>query len=309
MKINVMAPVALFVYNRLDNTKQTIEHLKRNAFAEETPLYIFSDGGKDEKSWKAVNELRAYLHTITGFKEVYVIERPENIYLERNIIEGIAYVLQRHDRIIVLEDDICTSPVFLSYMNEALCKYENEKRVMHVTAFTNLDVPELGDTYFTRHMAGTGWATWGDRWTYFKHYPSREEALRGLTVEDIDELQFGGVFPCLKSLDRVPIPWDICWKIVIYRQGGFCLSPTHTLIKNIGLSSGTHFNIFNNRLFGSYVFDRPYRTEPIVLDDIPIAINPIVESAYVEAMRDHGMRYNWFGKIVRFFYLRFIKHK
>ena len=76
------SPIALFVYNRLDNTQKTIEHLQRNSLADESILYIFSDGGKNEESWKKVKEVRNYLHTITGFKEVHIIERPENYYLE-----------------------------------------------------------------------------------------------------------------------------------------------------------------------------------------------------------------------------------
>ena len=64
-----VSPIAMFVYNRLDNTRTTIEYLKRNELASESSLYIFSDGGKNEASWKAVNEVRAYLHTVTGFKE------------------------------------------------------------------------------------------------------------------------------------------------------------------------------------------------------------------------------------------------
>ncbi len=303
-----LAPIALFVYNRLDNTHQTIEHLLRNPLAEKSPLYIFSDGGKDEKSWEKVNELRAYLHTISGFAEVHVIERPENFYLERNIIDGIAYVLERHDSIIVMEDDVCASPVFLAYMNEALQKYADNAKVMHITGFTNLDVPHLGDTYFTPHMAGTGWATWRDRWQHFKHFTNRREALEGLTQADCDAIEYGGVFPCLQSLNRNPIPWDICWNVIIYRRGGLCLSPTHTLIKNIGLNSGAHFNALN-RLFGSFEYDRPFRTKPIVLEDIPVEINPVIEEFNAAALKDHGMRYNLLGKIVRFFYLKFFKNR
>ena len=151
-----LSPIALFVYNRLDNTQATINHLNSNPLASESILYIFSDGGKDETSWKKVQEVRDYLHTITGFKEIHIIERPENFYLERNIIEGIKQVLNSHETIIVLEDDICTSPVFLEYMNNALDKYADNSKVMHIAGFTNLDIPEKGDTYFTHHMSGWG---------------------------------------------------------------------------------------------------------------------------------------------------------
>lgn len=306
-KILPLSPIALFVYNRLDNTQKTIEHLKANTLASESILYVFSDGGKDEESWKKVKEVRSYLHSIKGFKEVHIIERPENYYLERNVCEGIAYVFERHETIIVMEDDVCTSPNLLEYFNNALQKYSCESRVMHIASFTNLDIPEFGDTYFTPHMSGCGcWATWKNRWKYFKHYSSREEALKGFTNEELNKIEYGGNFPCLKSLDRMPIPWDICWEITIHKMKGLCLHPTHTLIRNIGLSSGTHFNAFN-RIFGWYDFDRPYRTNPIILKDIPIEENPVIERMYADALKDHGMRYNWFGKIVRYFYKLIIR--
>ena len=303
MNSSFPAPVALFVYNRLRNTSQTIEHLKKNKLADRTPLYIFSDGGKDKASWKEVNRLRNYLHTIDGFGEVHIVERPENFYLERNIIEGIAYVLQRHDRIIVLEDDICTSPVFLEYMNNALDKYASTPQVMHIAGFTNLDIPQWGDTHFTPHMSGWGWATWKDRWQqHFVHFASRPEALQGMTPGDLDKLEYGGNFRCLHSLDKNPIPWDICWEIAIHKQKGLCLCPTHTLVRNIGIGNGTHFS--SCRLFGWYEYDRPFRTKGIALNDIPIKENPSIEALYAQALKDHGMQYNLLGKIVRWGYLK-----
>ena len=302
-----LSPIALFVYNRLDNTQITIEHLKRNIFAPQSILYIFSDGGKDEESWKQVQNVRDYLHTITGFKEIHIIERPVNYYLERNIIEGIAYVLDRHNTIIVLEDDICTSPVFLKYMNEALDKYAAVPEVMHIAGFTNLDIPEKGDTYFTPHMTGWGWATWKNRWNHFTHFQTREEALRGLSDFDKNKMEYNGNFTCLKSLDRNPIPWDICWEICIYKQKGLCLHPTHTLVKNVGINNGTHFSA--SKLFGWYEYDRPYRNTPISLKDIPIKEDNHIEELYSKALKDHGMRYNLFGQIIRYVYKLLIKSK
>lgn len=306
--MKTLAPVILFVYNRADNTAKTIEHLQRNHLSQDTELYVFSDGGRDDASWQAVNEVRAMLKGVTGFKKIKVIERPYNYYLERNVIEGITEVLSAHDRAIILEDDICTSPYFLTYMNEALELYKDEQRVMHIAGFTNLDVPELGDTYFTPHMSGQGWATWSDRWTKFVHYTSRKEALAGLTQDDINRITYNGNFPCLGSLDRNPIPWDICWKLVIYRNNGLCLHPTHTLLRNIGLGSGTHFGFKNSKLFGWYEFDRPFSTRKIKVGGIPVAENPEIEAQYALALKDHGMRYNLLGRVTRWAY-RLVKRK
>lgn len=311
-EIKSFAPVAMFVYNRLDNTRKTVECLLRNTLAGETDVYVFSDGGKDAASWKLVNEVRAFFHELKAevdsrhyLRSLTLVERPENIYLERNITEGIARVLQEHDRIIVLEDDICTSPYYLQYMNEAFELYEDVPRVMHVAGFTNLavDVP----FYFTPHMSGWGWGTWRDRWqTHFRHYRTREEALEGMSPADEDRMQYGGVFPCLRSLDKRPIPWDICWEIAIYKQGGLCLTPGHTMVKNIGLKNGTHFRAFD--LLQHYEFDRDPWPEPVRLTRTASpSPSPRLETLFAEAIRDWGIRYTVLGKIVRFFYRKFVK--
>ena len=41
------APIVLFVYNRPDHTRRTVEGLLGNAEAKESLLYIFADGPKE----------------------------------------------------------------------------------------------------------------------------------------------------------------------------------------------------------------------------------------------------------------------
>lgn len=314
-----LAPVALFVYNRLAHTEQTLRHLLRNTLAHATDLYVFSDGGKDAASCRQVEALRRQLRalkeenaTTRALKSITLIERPENFYLERNIIEGIAYVLDRHDRIIVLEDDICTAPHYLEYMNAALDLYADEPRVMHITGFTHLDLlgehpqllPPRSETYFTRHAAGWGWGTWRDCWHHhFRHYTSRREALEGLSAADIDTLEYGGAFPCLHSLDRTPIPWDVCWEIGLFRAGGLTLAPAHTLVRNIGLNGGTHFGSASP-LLQRFVYDRPPIDRPIALSRAVPQIDPAVEQLFAETIRDWGIRYTLLGRVARWIYRR-----
>lgn len=302
-----LSPVALFVFNRLENTVKTINHLKQNALAAHTELYVFSDGGKDEESWHKVRQVRQFLRTVSGFRSVTIIEREVNFYLERNIIEGLAQVLATHDRVIVLEDDICTSPVFLTYMNDALEMYRHEAKVMHISGFTNLDIEPASGTHLTAHMCGWAWGTWADRWQHFTHFTSRQEALERVNSELRTQIEYGGAFPCLKTLDKSPIPWDICWEIAVRKRGGLCLNPNHTLVKNIGLTNGTHYGA--SRLFGWYEFDRPFSSQPVVLENIPLRKNPDVELMYARALRNHGMRYNLIGRVVRFVYKKFRRRK
>ena len=75
------APVALFVYNRPNHTRQIIEALLSNPEAPETLLHIFSDAAKSTVESNAVKEVRAYIASIKGFKTVTIIERETNFGL------------------------------------------------------------------------------------------------------------------------------------------------------------------------------------------------------------------------------------
>ncbi len=300
------APIALFTYNRLDNLKKTIACLRRNSLSKETPIYVFSDGGRDEKSWLDVNKVRCWIKQNTQFfKSVTLIERSENFYLERNITEGISQVLSLDERIIVLEDDVLVSPYFLNYINDALEYYKDDKKVMHVSGFTNLDVPQKGDVYFTRHMAGWGWATWKDRWmNHFIHFKTKSEALSQMTPQKISLIEYGGNFPCLKSLEKNPIPWDICWEIAIYKTDGLCLSPSQTLVRNCGINQGTHFK--SMRLFGHYEYDRDFISRRLDVRKSPVEADQEVEEVLnPKALKDYGFRYNLLGKLARYIYKKF----
>ena len=369
--MNKLSPVALFVYNRADNTERTLRALMANSLAPQTDLYVFSDGGRDEESWKAVRQVRALLHAVEAevsrartLNNITIVERPENFYLERNIIEGINQVLEHHETVIVLEDDIVTAPHFLEFMNDAFRIYKDEKRVMHVGGFTRIEAPsrtpsplplkgeggryqeekdpsksprqgrlagaetanpepraalersealpltgERGEgLYFSPFMAGWGWGTWRDRWNgHFLHFASREEALEGISAKLLDDIEYGGVFPCLKDLNRRPIPWDICWGLAIRRAGGLCLYPARTLVRNIGLDGGTHYRSmprWATRLIQRYEYDRqPYDGRIEVVAQEPI-VNPEVEAQMKAALTDWGIRYTWLGRLLRRIFVR-----
>ena len=128
-----LAPILLFVFARLDHTKRTIEALAANELALKSDLIIYSDAARSEEEKKSVNQVREFLNSVKGFRSITVVERNKNYGLARNIIEGVTDVCNRYGRVIVLEDDLVTSPHFLSFMNSALDKYETDQRVWHIS--------------------------------------------------------------------------------------------------------------------------------------------------------------------------------
>lgn len=163
----ILAPVCLFNYNRLLETKQTVEALKNNYLAFASELFIFSDGPKDDASAKKVNEVREYLKTINGFKSITIYESPTNKGLANSIISGVTEIIEKHGKVIVLEDDLITSPNFLNFMNQALNFYEKNNKIFSISGYT-LELPSLKytkkDFYYGYRASSWGWATWLDRW-------------------------------------------------------------------------------------------------------------------------------------------------
>ena len=132
----MLAPVALFTYKRPEHTKATLDALVRNTLAAQTQLFVFSDGPKNESDSAAVESVRKLVRKTSGFASVTLIERRENMGLARSIIVGATELLDRHESIIVLEDDLVTSRNFLSYMNNALVHYQNDPFAFSVTGHT-----------------------------------------------------------------------------------------------------------------------------------------------------------------------------
>lgn len=96
-----LAPIALFVYNRPDHTKQTVESLQKNDLAGESDLFIFSDGVKGEADHENVRKVREYIKTINGFKSVTIIENERNCGLANSIIDGVTLMLKKYGRVIL----------------------------------------------------------------------------------------------------------------------------------------------------------------------------------------------------------------
>ena len=96
-----ISPIILFVYNRFWHTYKTIEALKKNKLANQSILFIYSDGAKSEKDNLEVQKVRNYIKSIKGFKLVKIVEREKNYGLANNIINGVTEIINKHNKIIV----------------------------------------------------------------------------------------------------------------------------------------------------------------------------------------------------------------
>ncbi|MGR5302993.1 glycosyltransferase [Vibrio alfacsensis] len=244
MSSNNLAPIILFVYNRKDHTQQTIQALQKNKLAEQSDLIIYSDGPKSANAISQVQEVRDYLKTINGFKSVKLIERDENWGLAENIIDGVSEIVNQYGKVIVMEDDIVTSPTYLLFMNQSLDLYENEKKIWHISGW-NYPLADgcNTDAFFWRVMNCWGWATWNDRWQYFNKDP--QKLIDKWKDEDIHRFNVDGTHDfwsqVLNNQSGKLNTWAIFWYATIFSNNGLCLNPYQSYVKNIG-NDGTGEN-------------------------------------------------------------------
>src|SRR5574341_550215 len=162
-----IAPISLFVYNRLRHTQQTVEALQKNELANVSHLFVFSDGPKSETDKEKVLKVREYIKTVTGFKSVTLIEREQNLGLGNSIITGVTEIVNRYGKIIVLEDDLVTSLYFLKFMNEALAFYTDDPRIYTITGYSfPIKFPKdyHYPVYLSYRHSSWGWGTWKENW-------------------------------------------------------------------------------------------------------------------------------------------------
>jgi len=246
-----LAPIGLTVYGRLEHTKKTVEALQKNTLAKESKLYIFSDGPKYGDEDKVKN-MREYLKTIDGFKEVKIVERLENDRIENNRA-GRKYLLEIYDKLIWMAEDVITAPGYLQFMNDALDFYAKSRMVVNISGYCppiNID-----KNYKKDYFALPRFSAWGvglmskyykvdteiDKEIYFDILNNKtkvddfnkkagEEALNIMAMVEDGRIQAG---------DMQSTFWQVVdSKLTIY--------PIKSLVHNIGNdSSGVHMPTTN----------------------------------------------------------------
>ena len=288
------APILLFVYNRPSHTRRCIESLLKNSLASESHLFIYADGAKDESQQETVNEVRSYIRSIQGFKQVTLIERNENWGLARNIIDGVTTQVNRYGKVIVLEDDLIVAPYFLQFMNDSLETYKDEPKVGHIQACDFTQDPTLPETFLIKWTGSWGWGTWDRAWKHFN--PNGKELLKKLEERKLTyTFDFNGKYGFTRMLRRQiegkNNSWAIRWNASLFLEDILSLNVGRSLVQNEGFD-GTGTNCGGGGLYSSNLHLNKLNV---------IRINPIEENqeARKAFMRYYGRTNSFWAKAIR----------
>jgi hypothetical protein len=239
----MLAPIVCFVYNRPWHTRQVIEALQRNTLAKDSELFIFSDAPKNEATTDKVYEVRKYLTGITGFKKIHISENKENIGGNLYIKPGVSEVIAEYGKVIIVEDDIVTAPLFLKYLNEALNAFENNEKIWSIAGYVPpFKIPSsyVKDILLSPRFSSWGWGIWKDRWESVDW----DKVGADIILKDslIKKSFCRGGEDLYNTLVKFPEIWDIAVYHTQWKLNKMTVYPRYSLVKNIGTDgTGVHF--------------------------------------------------------------------
>ncbi len=293
-----LAPICLFTYRRLDETQRTIAALQRNFLAAQSELFIFSDGWKSDVDKERIVAVRRYLKQITGFKQVSIFESNDNRGLANSIITGVTKIIEEYGKVIVLEDDLITSPNFLNFMNQGLDFYLDNDRIFSISGFT-FDLPilknESSDFYYGYRASSWGWATWRDRWrqvdwevkdyqVFVKSRSLRNKFRRG--GSDLPRMLQNQMKGKIDS-------WAIRWCYQEFKNDQLTVFPSKSKVESIGIGSMATHTKRTNRF--STVLD--VSNKEIFTFNDKILLNKVI-------LKEYKYRYSLFLRVLDRFILK-----
>lgn len=264
-----LAPIALFVYNRPQHTERTLKFLQQNELAADSRLFIFSDGAKTVADEDKVKEVRELIKTIEGFKSIEIIASKSNMGLANSVIAGVNRLTAAYGQVIVFEDDLISSPYTLTYFNEALNRYRNEEKVMHIGAYMYaLKETHLPESFFYRAATSWGWATWQRAWQHFE--PNIQTLLDQFDAPKKHAFSIEKTMNFWKQMQDFKNgknnSWAIRWYASIFLKGGLTLNPSQSLVNNIGHDgSGIHSGM--NDIYNVIINPKPISQFPTVVEE------------------------------------------
>lgn len=280
--------IAIIGFRRPAHLRDTLRALANNYDIAGTPVHMFIDGPREHareaaKEKKLVEETRALCRAFPWSGAHTVHASKKNLGLQQNVRRAIDTVLSDYKQVIVVEDDIITSPYAYRFFARGLSRFAEDKKVSAVCGHCYpFDRKIFNPTapYFLRHFACWGWATWRRAWerVCWDTGALRKNLAKSRAVQTLDFGNARWVSGILEAQHGGYInTWDVQTGVSFFLDGGLCLYPPETLTNNSG---------WRNDGLSTHVVSAVNPNAPLayadfsVPENIPVEENPRARKAY-----------------------------
>lgn len=256
-------PVLITVYDRINHFKQTVESLKTNVLAKNTDLFVAIDYPliPNDINLSINKAIINYCQSLDGFRSIELIIREKNHGAFGNVLDSQNTVLSSYDALIFSEDDNVFARTFLSYMNNGVEYYRDDKKIASVCAYLEpLDAISFGsaDVFFRQGFTSNGFVLWRHKnianlfgkASIFERKLSFYEFYN--YVQSVGSHVAGGL---IYAYANKRFYWDYLVCDYLYRNDMKCIFPARSLVRNIGQDgSGLHSGT-NTKLMSQEIWD------------------------------------------------------
>ncbi|OXB18912.1 hypothetical protein B0A80_20380 [Flavobacterium tructae] len=245
----ILAPIVIYTYNRIDHLRKTVESLQNNYLASESTLIIVSDGCGRVGDEQSIIEIRSYIDTITGFKEIIKEFRETNYGAPGSIFEAEKRLVNKYGSIISMEDDNVCSKNFLDFMNQGLEYYKNDPSIFSISGYCPAVLEEesylkhISDYYTYYWNLSWGYGIWKEKYNKIIEFKDDYNVFkREGVLNKINKLGGGYITDSIlrdfKHNGSFPDAW-LCAKMTYF--GYNSVIPSISKVSNIGSDgSGYH---------------------------------------------------------------------
>lgn len=291
--------VLLIGYNRPDFLQKRILEIKGTQVIN---LYICIDGGRESKTAE-MEKFKALAKTeLTTIPNLIISHESQNLGLVRHITSKISYVFQKHQYIIVIEDDVKISSSFIFNMLQGLNYFSNKRVLGVVSGWSPIVSRKLKNKWrISKYQYIWGWSTSRDVWDDYKYDLSALNFELNLNSSKkwnkLNRSQKKNWLGKFKKIKRSPLhTWDIQFYYHCLQKEVCFLSPLFSLTGNEGFNDsravhtkGKVPRLINNYKLSSknisttsfflskiiYIFDKVFYNDIVVFAKARILLNKL----------------------------------
>jgi hypothetical protein len=250
--MSLQTPIVFIIFSRPETTRIVFEEIRKTR---PKRLFIIADGprlnkpGEQERCAKT----REIVAEIDWDCEVSRRYSEINLGCGVNISQGLNWVFEQVEEVIILEDDCLPCPDFFTFCGDLLEKYRHNYRIMHIAGTNNLiDYRNKSQHsyYYSRYPLVWGWASWRRAWENYDFKMEKWlEFVQGGWLEKLfDDKRAAYVWDRnLGNLAQHSYTWDYQWLFSCWTQEGLAIHPKVNLVSNIGFGdAATHTSDASN---------------------------------------------------------------
>lgn len=240
--------IAVFCFNRPGSARRLVRNLMSCEGFAGRSVYVYIDGPRNASETILVDEVFQEVSHLPA-SQVKITKREQNLGLKKSLRLGISDVLQEHDCVIVLEDDLTLGSQALAYFGRALDQYRNDPRVLSVCGYKIGPASGKDAASFLPMTHPWGWATWADRWQdHMQEIETGADPVSSSFAKAMNAMGLRNYSQMLRLANKRQVDsWWIYWQKHSVLTARVSLFPPESLVVNHGLNGegGQHSSKFN----------------------------------------------------------------